>query len=75
MVMRTHSTNTVATIVLEPKVQVGAPRNESGFPITGYAQQHFYSIAPGIKNRLKGYTRQHTCTTEVSDFNTTVADF
>ena len=46
--MRTHSANTVATIVLEPKVQVGAPSNESGFPITGHAQQHFYSIAPGI---------------------------
>lgn len=46
--MRIHSANTVATVVLEPEVQVGAPKNELGFPFTGHAQQHFYSIAPDI---------------------------
>ncbi len=46
--MRAHSANTVATIVLEPKVQVGALRDELGFPINGHAHQHLYSIAPGV---------------------------
>lgn len=45
--MRTHSANTVATVVLEPKVQVGAPKNELGSPQNGYAHQHLNSIAPG----------------------------
>jgi len=39
----------VAAVDLEPKVQVGAPRNELGFPITGRAHQHLYSIVPGTK--------------------------
>ena len=47
--MRAHSANTVATFLLEPEVQVGAPRNELRLSVFGYAQQHLYSIAPGIK--------------------------
>jgi len=57
----------VAAVVLEPKVQVGAPENELGSPQNGYAHQHLNSIAPGSKSRLKGNTRKHTCTAVVPD--------
>ena len=45
--MRTHSTYTVATIVLEPKVQVGAPKNKLRSPASGYAISTSTALPPG----------------------------
>ena len=80
--MRTHSTSTVATVVLEPKVQVGAPSYASGSPNLDMHNNISTALLPVLTNRLKGYTRPLTCIAEVSDlillyqiFKVLVADY